>query len=51
MPFIDTHTHIDGEEFKDDIDLVVQRAKTAGALKLFVPGINLDSIQIGRAHV
>lgn len=45
MPFIDTHTHIDGEEFKDDIDLVVQRAKTAGALKLFVPGINLDSIQ------
>ena len=44
MPFIDTHTHIDGEEFKDDIDLVVQRAKTAGALKLFVPGINLTSI-------
>lgn len=44
MLFIDTHTHIDGEEFKDDLDLVVQRARTAGALKLFVPGINLGSI-------
>lgn len=44
MQFIDTHTHIDGEEFRDDLDLVVQRAITAGALKLFVPGINLTSI-------
>lgn len=44
MQFIDTHTHIDGEEFRDDLDLVVQRAITAGALKLFVPGINLASI-------
>ncbi len=45
MQFIDTHTHIDGEEFKDDLDLVVQRARTSGALKLFVPGINLGSIE------
>ena len=45
MQFIDTHTHIDGEEFRDDLNLVVQRAITAGALKLFVPGINLGSIQ------
>ena len=44
MQFIDTHTHIDGEEFRYDLDLVVQRAITAGALKLFVPGINLTSI-------
>lgn len=44
MSYIDTHTHIDGEEFKDDIDLVVQRARDAGALKLFVPGINLSSV-------
>ena len=44
MQFIDTHTHIDGEEFRDDLNLVVQRAITAGALKLFVPGINLTSI-------
>ena len=45
MTFMDTHTHIDGEEFKEDLDLVVQRAGDAGALKLFVPGINLDSVK------
>lgn len=44
MIFIDTHTHIDGEEFRDDLDLVVQRAKHSGALKLFVPGININSL-------
>ncbi len=42
--FIDTHTHIDGEEFKDDLDEVVARAKAAGAIQLLVPGINYDSI-------
>lgn len=45
MQFIDTHTHIDGEEFREDLDLVVQRAKDSGALKLFVPGINESSIE------
>ena len=42
--FIDTHTHIDGEEFKDDLDEVVARAKEAGAIQLLCPGINYDSI-------
>lgn len=44
MNYIDTHTHLDGEEFRDDIELVIQRAREAGAQKLFVPGINLASI-------
>ena len=44
MQFIDTHIHIDGEEFKDDLDEVVTRAKDAGAIQLFVPGINYNSI-------
>ena len=44
MQFIDTHIHIDGEEFKDDLDEVVARAKEAGAIQLFIPGINYDSI-------
>jgi TatD DNase family protein len=44
VSFIDTHTHIDGEEFKDDLDEVVARAKEAGAIQLFVPGINYASI-------
>ena len=44
MQFIDTHIHIDGEEFKDDLDEVVARAKEAGATQLLVPGINYNSI-------
>ena len=44
MQFIDTHIHIDGEEFKDDLDEVVARAKEAGAIQLLVPGINYNSI-------
>ena len=44
MQFIDTHIHIDGEEFKDDLEEVVARAKEAGAIQLFVPGINYNSI-------
>lgn len=43
--FIDTHIHLDGEEFNEDLDLVVARAKEAGAEKLFVPGINLSSVK------
>ena len=49
LPFIDTHTHIDGEEFKDDLDEVIARAKEAGAILLFVPGINYDSIATMKA--
>ena len=43
--FIDTHIHLDGEEFTGDLDEVVSRAKEAGAEKLFVPGINLGSVK------
>lgn len=43
--FIDTHIHLDGEEFIEDLDEVVSRAKEAGAEKLFVPGINLGSVK------
>ena len=49
MQFIDTHIHIDGEEFKDDLDEVVARAKEVGAIQLFVPGINYDSIATMKA--
>ena len=49
VSFIDTHTHIDGEEFKDDLDEVIARAKEAGAIHLLVPGINYDSIATMKA--
>ena len=38
---IDTHSHIDGQEFAEDLWQVVQRAKDAGVKKIFVPGICL----------
>ena len=47
--FIDTHAHIDGEEFKNDLEEVVARAKEAGAIQLLVPGINYDSIATMKA--
>ena len=44
MPFIDTHSHIYGEEFAADLDAVVQRAKNAGAEKLFLPNENAGTL-------
>ena len=44
MNFIDTHTHIDGEEFQKDLTQVIQRAKDAGAVKLFIPAIDAKSV-------
>ena len=45
MNYIDTHCHLDGEEFRDDLDAVVQRACEAGCTKVFVPAIDLPSCQ------
>ena len=36
---IDTHSHIDGPEFTDDLPAVVERAHQAGVQKIFVPAI------------
>lgn len=41
---IDTHAHVDGEEFCDDLPEVISRAKAAGIGKIFVPAINLQSM-------
>lgn len=41
---IDTHCHIDGEEFVEDIDVVITRAREAGVQAIGVPGINLSSL-------
>lgn len=40
---IDTHAHLDGEEFRDDLDAVMQRAIDAGVGKVFLPAIDLNS--------
>ncbi len=41
---IDTHCHIDGEEFRDDLEEVIARAKEAGVQAIGVPGIDLGSL-------
>lgn len=41
--FIDTHTHLDGEEFASDLDAVVMRARQAGVAAVFLPAIHLES--------
>lgn len=42
---IDTHTHLDGEEFSADLDQTMQRAKDAGVEKVFLPAIDVASVQ------
>lgn len=45
IPIIDTHAHLDGPEFADDLDDVITRAKEAGVGKIFIPAINEESIK------
>ena len=45
---IDTHSHIYGEEFKDDLPEVIKRAKEAGVTHIFLP--NEDSTTIEPIH-
>lgn len=41
---IDTHAHLDGEEYALDRDDVVQRARESGVSKIFIPAIHLPSV-------
>ena len=43
--YIDTHCHLDGEEFAPDRDAVVQRAREAGCTQIFLPAIDAQSCQ------
>ena len=40
---IDTHCHLDGEEFAEDLEQVISRAREAGVEAIGVPGIDLKS--------
>ena len=40
---IDTHTHLYDEDFREDFDSVVIRAKEAGVYKCIMPGIDSSS--------
>lgn len=43
MNYIDTHCHLDGEEFAEDREAVVQRAREAGCSHIFLPAIDAAS--------
>ena len=43
LNFIDTHCHLDGEEFAADRDDVVRRAREAGCRAIFLPAIDVAS--------
>ena len=45
MNYIDTHCHLDGEEFAEDREQVVVRAKEAGVSAIFLPAIDPKSCQ------
>ena len=44
MHFTDTHTHLDGEEFRNDLPDVISRAKAAGVARVLIPAVDLSSI-------
>ena len=41
---IDSHAHIYLDDFKDDLDQMIKRAKDAGVTKVLMPNIDKDSI-------
>ena len=42
--FVDTHAHLDGEEFRNDLPQVIERATRAGVDKIFLPAIDLSHL-------
>lgn len=43
--FIDTHTHLYSEQFNEDRTEMIQRAIAAGVERLYMPNIDLDSVE------
>lgn len=43
MKIVDTHTHLDGEEFDEDRSEVILRAKEAGVGMVFLPAIDVKT--------
>lgn len=45
MKIIDTHTHIYSEEFDEDLDEIISRAKKSGVEKILLPNIDVESLE------
>ena len=44
-PLIDTHCHLYGKEFTEDIDDVIQRAEKEGVEKFYLPSVDSESLE------
>jgi len=42
--YIDSHAHIYNEQFKGEVDALVERAMEAGVRKIYMPNVSTDSI-------
>ncbi len=49
VEIIDTHSHLYGEEFLEDIEAVIQRCKDVGVSQILLPNIDLESVD--KMHV
>lgn len=45
LSFIDTHTHIDFENYEGKQDEIIKRALSAGVIQMINAGVNLDSVK------
>jgi TatD DNase family protein len=43
MELIDTHCHLYAPEFAEDIDNIIQRARSAGVVRFYLPAIDMKS--------
>ncbi len=41
--FVDTHTHLQGDEFAEDVAEVIARAREAGVEQLVIPGVDVET--------
>jgi TatD DNase family protein len=44
MRIIDTHAHLDFDDYKDNIDGIIENAKNEGVEKILIPGVTLEDI-------
>ena len=44
LSFIDTHAHLDGKEFGEDLNDTIKRSQEAGVEAVFVPAIDESSM-------
>ena len=45
LQLIDTHAHIFGEQFSEDLDAVIARSKQEGVARVYLPNIDEDSAE------